>query len=175
MNTYLKRIILTIPSAFQFEVVKMQSYTICAIYMDDINTIAVVIIVARVIGRRDDTRWGIPGPPTTWKDVIWVLWWLKSPSFRLFIQQIVQATNRKKTNDFCITGIFWGEPLEFLSQRGPALRCVLPCMTSSWNRGSECKSLSLPGPFSLRKFGVNIHVDANAFQTWLPSGTTTDN
>ena len=65
MNTYLKRIILTIHSAFQLEVVKMQSYAICAIYMDDINTIAVVIIVARVIGRRDDTRGGIPSTPTT--------------------------------------------------------------------------------------------------------------
>ena len=40
--------------------------------------------------------------------------------------------------------------------------------------GSEWKSLSLPGPFLLRKFGVNIHVDANALQTWLPGGTTTD-
>ena len=85
--------------------------------------------------------------------------------------KILFRLTTEKTYAFCITGLFLGESLEFLSQKWPALRCVLPRMTSSRNRGSEWKSPTLYGPFSLRKFGVNIHVDAPAFQIWLLTGT----
>ena len=45
----------------------MQRHMISIMYMDDVNAVVVIPIVARVIGRCDDAMGGIPSASTTWK------------------------------------------------------------------------------------------------------------
>ena len=70
----------------------MQRHMISIMYMDDVNAVVVIPIVARVIGRCDDAMGGIPSASTTWKgrqmhhnDVIWAPWSLKPPATWLSI------------------------------------------------------------------------------------------